>query len=114
MIKSLEIENFILIENQKLQFDQQLNVLTGDTGSGKSVIINSLKFVFGNRASSELFLDKEQNIKVTANLELTPNLIAKLEEHQIEYFDEVEVMRILAPSVKNKVRINGELVSVTT
>ncbi len=114
MIKSLEIENFILIEKQKLQFDKQLNVLTGDTGSGKSVIINSLKFVFGNRASSELFLDKEQNIRVTANLELTSKLIAKLEEHQIEYFDEVEVMRILAPSGKNKVRINGELVSVTT
>ncbi len=48
MIKSLEIENFILIEKQKLQFDKQLNVLTGDTGSGKSVIINSLKFAFSN------------------------------------------------------------------
>ncbi len=113
MIKHLEIENFILVKKQKLDFDKQINVLTGDTGSGKSVIINSIKFVIGMRANNELYLDNTKNIKVTALFEVNDELAAKLDEHQIDYNDEVEVMRMLSPTGKNKIRINGELVNVS-
>ncbi len=113
MLNSLQIENFILIKKQNIEFDTALNVLTGDTGSGKSVIINSIRFAIGMRANSDLYFDKEQSIKVTANFSLTEQLKVKLDEHQIDYDDEVEVMRTLSPSGKNKVRINGELVSLS-
>ncbi|WOO87538.1 AAA family ATPase [Mollicutes bacterium LVI A0039] len=111
MINRIEIENFILIDHQIMEFDQQINVLTGDTGSGKSVIINSIRFVLGMRANSDLFLDQSKNIKITANLCINQQLANKLDEHQIEYDDEVEVMRVLSPNGKSKVRINGELVT---
>lgn len=112
MIKHLEIENFILIEKQVIELDKQINVLTGDTGSGKSVIINSIRFIFGMRANSDLFFDNTKNIKITATLDLNPSLKQKLIEHQIEVDEEVEIMRVLSPAGKNKIRINGELVSV--
>lgn len=112
MINRLEIENFILIDHQEIEFDKQLNVLTGDTGSGKSVIINSIRFVLGMRANSDLFLDKTKNIKITATLMVNQPLAQKLLEHQIDFDDEVEIMRVLTPNGKNKIRINGELVSV--
>lgn len=114
MINNLKIENFILIDNQEINFDQQINVLTGDTGSGKSVIINSIRFVFGMRANNDLFLDQSANIKVTVNLTPNHSLQAKLDEYEIDYDDTVEVMRVLSPSGKNKVRINGELVTIGT
>lgn len=113
MIKTLKIENFILIENQELNFDSQLNVLTGDTGSGKSVIINSIRFAFGMRANSDLYLDPNQNIKVTVTMDLNKQLVERLEQFEIDYDEQVEVMRTLSPSGKNKVRINGELVTIS-
>lgn len=112
MLNYLEIENFVLINKQELSFDQNINVLTGDTGSGKSVIINSIRFVMGMRASNDLFFNKQNSIKVTAKLNLTESLRTRLEENQIDIDDEVEVMRTISPSGKNKVRINGELVSL--
>lgn len=112
MLNYLEIENFVLINKQELYFDKNINVLTGDTGSGKSVIINSIRFVMGMRASNDLFFNKQKPIKVTARLSLTEKLQARLENNQIELDDEIEVMRTITPSGKNKVRINGELVSL--
>lgn len=114
MIQKLKIENFILIDEQELCFDSQLNVLTGDTGSGKSVIINSLRFAFGMRANSDLFLDQTKNIKVTVLLDLTEKLKSRLDHFEIDYDDQVEVMRVLSPAGKNKIRINGELISVSS
>lgn len=112
MINRLKIENFILIENQELIFDSKLNVLTGDTGSGKSVIINSIRFAFGMRANSDLFLDQSKSIKVSVILDLNKRLKSRLDEYEIEYDDVVEVVRTLSPNGKNKVRINGELVTI--
>ncbi len=113
MIEQLEINNFILIENSILTFDKQINVLTGDTGSGKSVIINSIRFLSGMRMSSKLFFDKQKAIKVTARLRANEQLLKQLAMIDIEARDNiVEVMRKVTPSGKNIVRINGELVSV--
>lgn len=114
MIKRIKIENFVLVESQVIEFDEQINVLTGDTGSGKSVIINSIRFGLGTRANSDMFLDKTKSITVTLNIDLTPELAKRLESEQIDFDDEVEVMRSISPSGKNKIRINGELVNLST
>lgn len=112
MIKRLEIENFILIEHQIIDFNQPINVLTGDTGSGKSVIINSIRFALGMRANSELYLDHTKPIKVTINMTVNQALAIKLDQHEIDFDEEIEIMRVLSANGKNKIRINGELISV--
>lgn len=115
MINTLKIENFILIENQTIDFDKDINVLTGDTGSGKSIIINSIRFLFGQRANSDLFLDKSKPVRIWAKLKLNDKIIKKLNEHQIDFDgNEIEVLRVLSPNLKNKVRINEELVNLNT
>ncbi len=112
MLKKLKIENFVLIDYQEMEFENNINVLTGDTGSGKSVIINSIKFLFGMRAKSELFFNKEKNVVVTGIIKTNEKIVKKLIAHHIEVDEEIEVMRILSPNLRNKVRINGELVNI--
>ncbi len=112
MLKKLIIENFILIEKQTLNFPDNINVLTGETGSGKSVIINSIKFITGMRANSDMYLNREKAIKVTATFALNNRLKTKLDQYQIEYDDEIEVYRHVSPSGASKIRINGELVTL--
>lgn len=54
MLLELNIENFAIIENMKIEFESGLNVLTGETGSGKSIIIDSLGLVLGQRANKDI------------------------------------------------------------
>ena len=54
MLLELNIENFAIIENMKIEFEPGLNVLTGETGSGKSIIIDSLGLVLGQRANKDI------------------------------------------------------------
>ena len=54
MIKSLHLKNIALIENAEIEFERGLNVLSGETGSGKSVIIDSINFVLGAKADKSL------------------------------------------------------------
>lgn len=61
MLLELNIENFAIIENMKIEFDRGLNVLTGETGSGKSIIIDSLGLVLGARANKEIIKHGERN-----------------------------------------------------
>lgn len=111
MLESIEIYNFILIDHQYIDFNQQINVITGDTGSGKSVLINAIRFAFGMRGSTDLLFDETKDIKVIAKLKLTPQLAKRLDEVNIDYDDSIEVMRVYSPSGKNKIRVNGELVT---
>lgn len=112
MLKSIDIHNFILINHQTVNFEKNINVITGDTGSGKSVLISAIRFALGSRGSNELFFEQDKDIKVTAKFVLTPQLIKRLEELQISYEDEIEVFRTYSQTGNNKIRINGELVSL--
>lgn len=113
MLKKIEINNFVLIEHQVLNFDKQLNVLTGDTGSGKSVIVNSIKFITGSRANSDMFFDDEKPIVVTATISVTPELKSDLEKRGFEVGSEIEVMRKLTPKGNARIRLDGELISAS-
>lgn len=112
MIKNMEIENYILFEKEEINFSEFANVLTGKTGSGKSIFISAIKFISGNSASKDLFFQAEQNVRVKAIIKVNDAVSEKLDELDIEYEKEIEVTRVLTPTMKNKVRVNGELISV--
>ncbi len=113
MIKRLEINNFILIKNQTINFDQKINILTGETGSGKSMIVQAIKFITGQRAKSSLiFKDQELlTVKITCNI----NEIMKREllNLGIESSKEIEVVRTLNQAGVSKIRIEGQLISLS-
>ncbi len=85
MIKSLKIKNFILIENVDLEFSPNLNIITGETGSGKSMLIDALITLFGGRASSDFVRNGESKAIIESEITHYSYLIDEiLNQNEIE------------------------------
>ena len=98
MLQSLSIRNVVLIDKLDLDFKSGLSVLTGETGAGKSILLDSLGLVLGNRAETSLIRQGEDKLSVTAQFSLqkqTPALRALLDEYEIEADDELLIKRSL-------------------
>lgn len=115
MFKNMRIKNFIIIDNQEINFKNNFNILTGKTGAGKSVLIESFKFICGNRASSLLYKDNTKNVVVEATLFVTETILEQLNSLELDnkyaLNEEIIVQRTYTPSGKNIFRIDGEIIS---
>lgn len=111
MLQSLSIRNVVLIDKLDLDFKSGLSVLTGETGAGKSILLDSLGLVLGNRAETSLIRQGEDKLSVTAQFSLqkqTPALRALLDEYEIEADDELLIKRSLTCDGKGKIFINDQ------
>ena len=110
MIKNIVINNIALISHLEIDFQQGLTVLSGETGSGKSIIIDSLAFVLGERADKTLIKYGESVAEVTALFEVDTNssVIAKLEEYGYGSDTEILLNRKMSLTGKNEIRIQGK------
>ncbi len=110
MLKNLVIDNIALIDHLEIDFREGLTVLSGETGSGKSIIIDSLAFVLGDRADKTLIKYGRDAAQVTALFEVTQGspVLAKLAE--FGYGDDCEILLFRKMSVagKNEIRIQGK------
>ena len=70
MLTNLSIKNYALIENLTVQFKDQLSIITGETGAGKSILLGALGLVLGNRADSTTLKNKEQKCIIEAEFNL--------------------------------------------
>ena len=116
MLQILNIENVALIDRATLNFDEKLNVISGETGAGKSILLDSLSFAFGGRADKSLIRSGTNSMKVEA---VFSNLNNKQIDHikmvfGIDSTDELFISRELDLSGKNICKINGELVPVAS
>jgi DNA repair protein RecN (Recombination protein N) len=95
MLRELRIENFVLFTDCTVQFDEGLNILTGETGAGKSLLLDALGLVLGARANSALIRASETMAQVTARFMLSPThpVAAWLEEHAIAPEDGMLIIR---------------------
>lgn len=116
MLNTLKIENVALIDKVVLSFDGGLNVISGETGAGKSIILDALSFVFGGRADRSLIRSGCERMRVEA-------IFNNLSDRLIEYIsnelgiladDEMFLSRELDLNGKNICKINGELVPVAS
>lgn len=108
MLKTLTVKNIALIDNALIDFSEGLNVLTGETGAGKSLIINSLGILKGNRTSKELIRTGESSAYVTGLFEINDTVREKIFEITgIECDDELIISRQITYDGKNNIRING-------
>ncbi len=114
MLTLLKIKNIALIDSLEVEFGSGLNLLTGETGSGKSIIVDSLGALTGDRVSSDLIKEGEQSATIEG-LFLLPNkseIAAIFDESGIESDDaELIVRRELSLAGKNRVFINNQLVT---
>src|SRR5688572_24807524 len=109
MLTLLKIKNIALIDSLEVEFGEGLNLLTGETGSGKSIIVDSLGALTGDRVSSDLIKEGEQaaTIEGLFSIELDGELARLFEEAGIEVDDnELIVRRELSLTGKNRVFVN--------
>ncbi len=120
MLKELNIRNFAIIDHLRVEFTPGLNVFTGETGAGKSIIVDALNLALGERASVDLIRTGCQEAVVEAAFELngrgTAEVTELLSEQGIGMHpgEDLIVRRVLSSSGKNKVYINGSLANLTT
>lgn len=115
MLETLQIDNIALIEKLEIGFCKGLNILSGETGAGKSIIIDSLNFVLGTRADKSLISYGKDTAKVSAffNVSDSPKVKELLKETGIEADgDELVLQRVMTETGKNTCRINGEKVTL--
>jgi len=117
MLQTLRIQNYALIDEVEMEFDSGLNVLTGETGAGKSIIVGALTLVLGGRASSETIRSGTRSAKIEALFRVpspTPRLQELLDAHGIELEDgELLLSRVLTPEGRSKAYANGSLIPVS-
>ena len=114
MLKHLSIKNLLLIDQIDFVFNQGLCVLTGETGAGKSMILDSLSLISGNRARNSLRppLGKKTSITALFNIKYFNNVKKILEELGVDPEEEILVKRIISSDGKSKSFINDDLVSL--
>ena len=114
MLRTLSIRNVVLIERLDLGFAGGLGVLTGETGSGKSILLDALGLVIGMRADSDLIHQGADQSSVTAEFEITDNneIDALLDEYGIEGGSNLVLRRLLSIDGRSRAFINDQPVSV--
>lgn len=114
MLQTLSIRNVVLIDKLDLDFRPGLSVLTGETGAGKSILLDSLGLVTGSRAETSLIRHGEDKLGVTASFAVNgadSPLFDLLREYDIECADEIIIKRSLSRDGKGKIFINDQPVT---
>ena len=112
MLSLLHIENIAVIECAEISFDRGFNVLTGETGAGKSIVIDAISAILGERAYRDMIRTGTQAASVRAVFTGVPEL-PWFEENGVEYDSETVIQRQIHLDGKNVCRVNGSLVSVS-
>lgn len=115
MLKSLYIENIAVIERSEIELYSGLNVLTGETGAGKSIVIDAINAVMGQRTSKEIIRSGAQSATVFATFtDINEEVKARLRDNGYpDEDDELVLSRTLSASGKNTCRINGRPANVS-
>lgn len=114
MLDFLSIRNVVLIDKLDLDFKSGLSVLTGETGAGKSILLDSLGLVLGSRAETSLIRQGEDKLSVMATFHMdkaNPELKNLLDEYEIEAEDELQIKRSLNRDGKGKIFVNDQAIS---
>ncbi len=114
MLRSLSIKNVVLIERLALDFEGGLGVLTGETGSGKSILLDALGLACGNRADAGLVRSGEEQATVSAEFEGEPSapIAELLDEHGLEREEVLVLRRVLSADGRSRAFVNDQPVSV--
>ena len=114
LLVELQISNFAIIDKLSISFNPGLTAITGETGAGKSILVNAINLLLGSRGSADLIRSGSQEATVTALFNLAGEDYSDKNSEILEKFGSVEVLlkRILSTSGRNRVYINEQLTTV--
>ena len=113
MLNRLIVKNFAIIEDIDISFHEGLTVITGETGAGKSLIIDSINLLLGDRASVEMIRNGEEKASITGYFTFkNARLNAALDELEIPYDDNEIIISRIVSSSKSTIKINNKLVTL--
>lgn len=113
MLLELRINNFALIDKVELQFTEGLNILTGETGAGKSILIDSVNFILGEKQGRDIIRTGQESAYVEGVFEVSSKeLSSLLEENGIETDDIIVLSREISQSGRSISRVNGKTISI--
>ncbi|MDE7329890.1 MAG: DNA repair protein RecN [Clostridia bacterium] len=115
MLKRLQVKNIALISEADIEFDEKLNILSGETGSGKSVILDSINFVLGSKADKSMIRYGEQELSVRAEFIVDENseAVKVLSGFDIESDGNIIITRKYNTEGKGGIKINGNSVTAS-
>ncbi len=113
MLKELRVSNFAIIEDIKINFNEGMTVLTGETGAGKSLIIDTISLLLGARADISMIRYGKNSSKVVGIFTHNNQLNDLFNKNGIEIKDEIEIIREIYNNSKNIIKINGINVTLT-
>ncbi len=114
MLQELTIRNFAIIDDLHIQFCEGLTIISGETGAGKSIILNAVNLLLGSRASAELVRTGAESAELEALFQVSPSsrVARRMAEHDFDVADGLIVRRIIARNDNNRVYINGRLATI--
>lgn len=118
MLQELTIDNLAIIKHLTLEFQDQMTVLTGETGAGKSIIIDAVGLLAGGRGSQEYIRRGCEHLKLQGQFAIASSdtaLLAKLDQLGIDHQDNTLIIsRTIHKNGRNVIRVNGQLLNTTT
>lgn len=113
MLNRLVIQNYALIENLTIDFHQGLNIMTGETGAGKSIIMGGLSLILGQRAESKYFFHQQKKCVIEGHFDVSAyHLVDFFREHDLDFEDETILRREISPEGKSRAFINDTPVNL--
>jgi DNA repair protein RecN (Recombination protein N) len=114
MLKQLSINNYLLIDEIKLDFDAGFSVITGETGAGKSIILGAISLLLGKRADTDVLLEKSKKCVVEGSFVINENIKDLFLKADIDYDKNTIIRREILPEGKSRAFINDTPVNLST
>ena len=113
MLRRLSVENYALIDKLEMELDPHLNIITGETGAGKSILLGALGLLLGGKNDGAAMKDAARNCTVEGTFRLAGlGLEPFFEENDLDYADETTLTRIISPAGKSRMFVNDVPVSL--
>ncbi len=106
MLSKITIQNFALIQHLSVSMENGLQVITGETGAGKSIILGALRLILGERTDSKSISDPEKKSVVEAEFKITSSYLPFFEENDLDFEENTIIRREILPSGKSRAFIN--------
>lgn len=113
MLKKLVVKNMAIIEDLTINFDSKMTVLTGETGAGKSLIIDTISLLLGARADVDMIRYQEHMLMVMGVFDMNDELIDIFKKYDIPVFDDITILREIYDNSRNIIKINNKGINLT-